>query len=639
MRHQAAGARGDGRVEAPTLLGGERLEVFDVVPASIAVLIGPDHVFRYANRQYRDVVGVDRKLVGLPVREALPEIAGQGFVELLDEVYRTGEPCYGNEVPVRIDRAGNGGPHQAWFNFAYIAIRNEAGETEGILSHGTEVTLSVAARHRVEELVRDLELERASLETIIERMPAGVVLSDPSGAITAANSTWRKFFGLPPDEIPDLRAWKVFEGRRPNGTPLRPEEYPLARSIISGEIVRGDHLLFTRADGQDRTIDVSSAPIRDESGAVVMGVAMFTDVTERLQLQEEVASRQTIEQVQDRLHQVFEAASDGLWVLDEHGKTAFVNPAACALTGWSADEVLGRSSHELIHHTRPDGSAYPLDECPTYRSVIDAIPCRVDDEVFWRKDGSSFPVEYTSTPIVVDGIPRGAVQVFRDITEQRRAEDRKADFFANASHELRTPLTAIGGFAATLVDRWDDLPDEQRLDFVNIIAEQSSRMSRLINDVLTLSKLERGKLVVEPEAIDLRQAVDAVVRAFPDERIEVHGAPNTFATCDRDHLEQMLLNYIDNAIKYGGRPIAIHVGSEDGSARIEVADPGRGVPEHFRPRLFERFSQAERRPQGSGTGLGLSIVRNLAQAQGGDAWFEPLEPQGSRFLLRLPRPD
>lgn len=117
-----------------------------------------------------------------------------------------------------------------------------------------------------------------------------------------------------------------------------------------------------------------------------------------------------------QLTQVMKSVEAGIWVLDEHGKTVMVNPAAERMTGWAAADLVGKISHTIIHHTRADGSPYPILECPIYKSVFHVVPAHVEGEVFWRKDGTSFPVVYTTTPVTgAHGEPLGAVQIFHEV--------------------------------------------------------------------------------------------------------------------------------------------------------------------------------------------------------------------------------
>jgi signal transduction histidine kinase len=218
----------------------------------------------------------------------------------------------------------------------------------------------------------------------------------------------------------------------------------------------------------------------------------------------------------------------------------------------------------------------------------------------------------------------------------------KNRFVAMASHELRTPLASISGFAATLRTRWDDIEDLDRLAYIRIIDEQSARLSRLVDDLLVLSRIESGSLDAQPEPIDLRGAVQAVLDELDAEpTVHVDLPQPVRVVADRDHLEQMLVNYVSNAIKYGDAPITVQSRPHGASyVDVLVCDSGSGVPDDVAPVLFEEFVRgrghaAARIP---GTGLGLSIVRGLARAQGGDAWHEPNQPRGAVFALRLPIP-
>ena len=238
-----------------------------------------------------------------------------------------------------------------------------------------------------------------------------------------------------------------------------------------------------------------------------------------------------------------------------------------------------------------------------------------------------------------------ATQLERLNEELRDTSELKSSFVAMASHELRTPLTAIEGFAATMQYRWNDLTDDDKRAFVGVIDAQSQRLGRLVTDLLTVSRIEEGRLVARPHSIDVGEAVQRAIAGLDAVGADVHvDYPDDLrATVDPDHLQQVLVNYLANARTYGGEPITVTVVDEPdrGTVQVVVADEGPGVDEEFVPHLFERFSRAPdagpRSGEHGGTGLGLSIVEGLAQANAGEAWYEPNEPSGARFCLRVPR--
>jgi signal transduction histidine kinase len=238
---------------------------------------------------------------------------------------------------------------------------------------------------------------------------------------------------------------------------------------------------------------------------------------------------------------------------------------------------------------------------------------------------------------------RDALRREQELVVRLQELDRlKNRFVAMASHELRTPLASISGFAATLRTRWTEIEDEDRLAYIRIIDEQGARLARLVDDLLVLSRIESGAIDARPETVQLGDAIDVVLAELDAvaPTVVVDVAREVHVVADRDHLEQMLVNYMSNAIKYGSSPISVE-SRPYGTDFIDVLvrDQGTGVPADIAPVLFEEFVRgrghaAARIP---GTGLGLSIVRGLARAQGGDAWHEPNLPNGAVFALRLPR--
>jgi signal transduction histidine kinase len=224
--------------------------------------------------------------------------------------------------------------------------------------------------------------------------------------------------------------------------------------------------------------------------------------------------------------------------------------------------------------------------------------------------------------------------------ELRQAGTVKDEIIAVTSHELRTPLTSIIGFSSTLLERWDEISDEDKLDSLLRIARQGQRLHLLVQDLLTLSSFDTGALRLEVYSLHLRTAVDTLAAEQPFSwlGVEVEVPDDLVVLADPDRLAQMLGNYLSNAAKYAGLPVSLEAERVGDTVVVSVLDRGPGIPEEFVPRLFDRFTQGRMdamRPRG-GTGLGLAIVRMLATAQSGQAWFEPRPGGGSRFCVSLP---
>ena len=303
LDRERVSARAVARAERDLLAG-----VFELSPSFLAVLRGPDHIFELANPAYFRLIG-DREVLGRPLREAMPELAGQGFFELLDAVYATGEPFVGNELPARLP-AGPSGPLQTrYLNLVYQAMRTPAGEITGILATGIEVTQLVEARQVVERSLVETErvaaerdAERRQLRTVLEQAPLAVAITGPAGEIRFANATFERLWGRPPASTSAETYSEAYVGYHLDGRRIASEEWAGARAVLHGEVVEGEVIEIVQAAapgarGRRLTVWISAAPVRDDEGRVTGGVVVFRDIT---------AERRIEQQLQDaqRLHAV-----------------------------------------------------------------------------------------------------------------------------------------------------------------------------------------------------------------------------------------------------------------------------------------------------------------------------------------------
>lgn len=237
---------------------------------------------------------------------------------------------------------------------------------------------------------------------------------------------------------------------------------------------------------------------------------------------------------------------------------------------------------------------------------------------------------------------RSREELERANEDLREANEMKARLVSVVSHELRSPLTAIHGFAALLQQDWDETSDPEKLELIGSIERQSKRLFRLVEDLLTLSRLEAHGIEAKTDQVEVAEAIRAVARDLGmTSELVVDGRDDIAVRVDRDHLMQMLVNFLTNARRYGAPPftVELRVGSTgpDEHVDVRVCDTGPGVPEDFVPKLFDPFTRAKA-TEGEGTGLGLSIVRGLAAANDGTTWYEALDP-GACFVIRLPAAD
>ncbi len=246
-----------------------------------------------------------------------------------------------------------------------------------------------------------------------------------------------------------------------------------------------------------------------------------------------------------------------------------------------------------------------------------------------------------------EGRQRGIILVFHDLTRLRQLENTRKEFVANVSHELRTPLSLIKGYVETLIDGAKDDP-AVATRFLQTIEKHADRLTYLIEDLLTISKLESGQVVMNLQQVELQPIVarvmDDLVSRAEEKQVKLVNEvpPELFVRADSDRLQQVLFNLVDNAIKYGRTDGAVIVRAriaENKLVEMHVEDNGPGIPPESTDRVFERFYRVDRarsREQG-GTGLGLSIVKHIVQSHGGEVWVESELGKGSRFYFTVPQ--
>jgi len=240
---------------------------------------------------------------------------------------------------------------------------------------------------------------------------------------------------------------------------------------------------------------------------------------------------------------------------------------------------------------------------------------------------------------------RVIIGFFRDVTEEKRVEAIKRDFVANVSHELRTPLASIKGYAETLLDGAMNEPETLK-NFLSIINRHAGRMAVLIEDLLTLSMLESYHLPLKLEPVDVKALINSIIQGFEknagDKGLKLIADISDYipsVTADRVRLEQVIVNLVDNAIKYtNSGAVRVTVNMADNMLKVDVEDTGIGIPEKDIPRIFERFYRVDkgRSRELGGTGLGLAIVKHIIQAHNGKIWVKSIPGKGTTYSFVLP---
>jgi two-component system, sensor histidine kinase and response regulator len=413
----------------------------------------------------------------------------------------------------------------------------------------------------------------------------------------------------------------------------------------------------------------------DEIGTLIDGM---NDMLEQIQIRdrqlnshqeelEQLVAHRTaeLEGLHRQVELILETAGEGIIGLDTHGHAIFANAAASRMLGWSMEELRGQYFHKLLHNPQADGSLCLGEECPIHQVTLPHNTTASEgQDVFWRKDGTSFPVEYLSAPMRdADNLVTGVVMTIRDVTEQKRfeavlydsmqkaeyANHAKSSFLANMSHEIRTPMNGILGMAELLLQTSQTVKQHQ---FTESLHRSAQHLLRIINDILDFSKIEAKKLDMERIDFSLRHTIEDTVQLFaePTQRkgleLICHIEPNVPHEVQGDpgRLRQILTNLIGNALKFTTQgEVYIHTSLHHASGdtleiQFEVEDTGIGIPPEAHARIFESFSQVDGSTtrKFGGTGLGLTITKELVELMGGHISLLSQEGRGSTFIFTIP---
>ena len=324
------------------------------------------------------------------------------------------------------------------------------------------------------------------------------------------------------------------------------------------------------------------------------------------------------------------SVGDGVYGVDQAGRLTFVNPSGAAALGYSPADLEGRQAHEAFHAPR-DGAPLPWEDCYVHEAITQGTVATAREDEYVRADGSVFPVEITAAPLLDDAEIRGAVVVFRDVTQRREVDRMKNEFLSVVSHELRTPLTSIRGSLGLLAGgRLGELP-ERAAGLVAVAVQNSERLTRLINDLLDIERMESGAVPMSVGPLSARTVLEAAAEQIEgmasslNVRVEIGDAEGT-VLADEDRILQTLMNLLGNAIKFSeaGSLVRLDARPEGDEVHFRVVDEGRGIPADKLESIFHRFEQVDSSDtrQKGGTGLGLTISRGIVERHGGRIWVE-----------------
>lgn len=370
---------------------------------------------------------------------------------------------------------------------------------------------------------------------------------------------------------------------------------------------------------------------------------------------------------EQKVRLILDSTAAGLFGVDTMGNCTLSNPACARLLGYeSADDLIGKNMHTLIHHSKEAGEDYPQSTCPVFKTLHDGERNHIDNEVFWRADGSSLPVEYWSYPIIDKNKIVGAVVSFLDISERRQAaiqlqnhqnelEERIAErtnnlrtaneelksFAFSVSHDLRAPLRATRGFLMALEEDYGKSLDHEGRKYLLRAIKASRHMYDLIEDMMVLSRVVYSEMhLVQTNLSEVAQAeINKLQEANPERQIEIKIAPDLHSQCDKNLIRILLHNILANAWKFTRDTKKPKISIDHvyiGQCHIYfIQDNGAGLDMEYADKLFNPFQRLHKHSEFEGTGIGLATCRRIVEKHGGQIWIQGKPDHGATIYFTL----
>jgi PAS domain S-box-containing protein len=488
----------------------------------------------------------------------------------------------------------------------------------------------------------DLRASDAKFRSLVEDCSDGIALLDREGNILYSNPSIARVLGYSIAEFVGSNHFSL----------IHPDDVMTARQHFDDAVDDGlqpSHrmdLRYRHSDGTWRYLEVVRANRRGDAANVVS----FRDITERRE------AHDAAEQLRRRYEAILNSIADGVHGIDSIGNITFENAAAAVMLGWEAADLVGAPAHETVHHSRPDGTPYPEGSCPILATLADGMVRQVSDDVFWRRDGTSFAVDYVAAPkLDAEGRNKGVVVAFRDVTKLREMQ-RQVDqairvsslgrVAASVAHEFNNVLMSIQPFVEILQRQiGNDAPSSKALRYIR---EGVKRGRRVSHQILRFANPAEPRLMTLDVGAWMRTFSEEARVTLHNHRVEAGPSESLIVRADAEQLSQVMLNLVGNArdASPAGSVISLGAVRADSApflrervpdahrfAAIFVRDHGSGIAAEVLEHIFEPMFTTKR---AGGTGLGLAVVQQIISEHGGEVIVETAAGAGSTFYVVLP---
>lgn len=616
-------------------------------PGLVAILRGREGCCALFNPMFRTLWS-GREAHGQPMREAFSELEGQGWFEMVETVYDTGEAFHGHNQPAAADWDGSGQPYTRYFDFVYAPHRSADGAIDGVMLFGTDVT----ARTQAQQAVREKE---ALLQSVIDSTPELIYAKDREGRMIVANKVTLQSIGQPASVVMNNRA-SEWHADKMRAAAIEASD----RDIMErGEDLIAEHSV-TLPTGTFTFSSVTS-PLRNEAGKVVGVVGSSRDISALK------AAELALLESESRFRQLADAVPQMVWVALPDGYHEYYNQRWYEFTGALPGSTDGDGWATVLHpddrerarnvwdYSLATGGPYEIEyrlchHNGDYRWVLGrALPIRNDagEIVKWYGTCTDIHDQKAAAEILEQTVEERTAAL-AEMAQDLQRSNRELDQFAYAaSHDMQEPLRKIRVFAARLEERHGDALNADARFHLDRIVASAERMSTMVDDLLNFSRLSAAAGAAQKEPTDLGSVVRGVLGDFELAIQQRHAVVNvgTLPVIDAVPLQmtQLFYNLIGNALKFvrNGETPQVRIESrrlegEPIRYEISVTDMGIGFAQQYAERVFEVFNRLNGRSEYEGSGIGLALCKRIAEAHAGSISAESTEGGGTVFKVLLP---
>lgn len=625
----------------------------------IVMLFGEDGIMVYNDAYSVFAAGRHPSLLGSKVVEGWPEVAD--FNRNVMKVGLAGKTL--EYIDQKLTLYRNNRPEEVWMNLNYSPIIGESGKPCGVLAIVIETTQQIVAMQHEKEAEKALHAEREQLRVLLRQAPAAIaVLEGPEHRYSLANMLYQKIFNRTEkallgksvqEAFPEVTGQGIYElldNVFATGTPAIINEFPATFRRSKGAETETGYFSFV------------AQPIQGVEGNVQSILIHAVEVTAQ------VSARRKIENIATLNKTITNNVTTGLLILDNGHFCTFMNPAAEKIIGLTLKLIkrTGKPLHDIVHHTKPDGSPYPINEC----SVVTNLPTThtvSGKEVFIKPDGTFYPVSFTASAIMEDNTAIGTLIEIRDITIELQAQKEqqqlvsltnqrneliklnqaKDEFIALASHQLRTPATAVKQYVSLLINGYAGELASDQLTFLQTAYDSNERQLNIINDLLKTAQLDSNRFVLTKQRVPITGIIRDAIKdmqsslALKDQQVIFKGeADTTKVEIDENEVRLALVNLLENASKYSYNNTLITVQLRKRKQHIEVSitDEGVGITPENKQKIFEKFTRINNDLSDTvtGSGLGLYWIKRIIKLHGGTVKVHSALGKGSTFTISLP---